>query len=69
MSGEGILLQVLSTNVTLQSELINLLVKSNYTVKIIHSFNFANTFYDLFRHIFMSPDFHMKTVQVKFEAT
>ena len=36
---------------------------SNYPLKIIHSFNLVNTFYDLFRHICMSPDSpdsHMK---------
>ena len=29
-------------------------------ISIIHSFILTNTFYDLFRHLYMSPDFHMK---------
>ena len=33
---------------------------SNYPLKIIHSFNFINPFYDLFCHICMSPDSHLK---------
>ena len=43
-----------------------LCVTSNYPLKIIHSFNLVNTYYDLFRHIYMSPDSldsHMKLGQ------
>ena len=40
--------------------LARLCVTSNYPLKIIHSFNLTNTFYDLFRHINMSPDSHIK---------
>ena len=35
----------------------------NYPLKIIHSLYLVNTFYDLFRHIYISPDSldsHMK---------
>ena len=41
----------------------------NYSLKIIHSFNLVNTFYDLFRHICMSPDSpdsHMKQERAVF---
>ena len=37
---------------------------SNYPLKIIHLFNLVNTFYDLFPHIYMSPDSHMKNIRV-----
>ena len=45
------------------SHLARLYVRSNYPLKIIHFFNLVNTFYDLFRHIYMtldSQDSHMK---------
>ena len=35
---------------------------AKFTRKIIHLFNLTNTLYDLFRHINMSPDFHMKKI-------
>ena len=38
---------------------------SNYPLKIIHFFNFVNTFYDLFRHT-NSPDFNMKILWLIF---
>ena len=42
-------------------QLISLaLCYANYTRKVIYSFNLTNTFYDLFRHIHLSPDSHMK---------
>ena len=40
--------------------LATLCVTSNYTLKIIYSFNLANTFCDLFSHIYMSLDSHLK---------
>ena len=46
--------------------LARLCVKSNYPFKMIHLFNLLNTFYHLFRHIYMSPDSpvsHMKIVK------
>ena len=35
-----------------------------YTLKIIHLFNLTKTFYDIFRHIYMSPDSHMKILSL-----
>ena len=36
------------------------------TLKIIHLSNLTHTFYDLFCHIYMSPNFHMKLTSVFF---
>ena len=38
------------------------------TLKIIHLSNLTNTFYDLFRHICMSTNFHMKLTSVFFQS-
>ena len=35
-----------------------------YTLNITHSFNFAYTFYDMFHHLYMSPDSHMKKCKI-----
>ena len=32
--------------------------------RYIHSFNLTNTFYELFRHKYMSPDSHMKLIAI-----
>ena len=45
--------------------LARLCVTSNYTLKIIHLLNLANTFCNLLHYIYMSPDSHMKVDNFK----
>ena len=59
-----IIVSSFAITVTITHQDTHLISKSlccaNYTRKIIHSFNLTNTFYDLLRHRYMSPDSHMK---------
>ena len=60
---KGICIGILSLMSNIRIFLTRLCVMSNYPLKIIHSFDLVNTFYDLFRHIYMSLDSlvsHMK---------